>query len=638
MKKILILLLLIFILVSCWKIDKAENKIPKKLDIFIETQKISSFSWSYEIEKTWKISPSQDIVLSSKAWWRVSSIKVKFWDNIYVWERLINLEDNISNYWLNLQKTNLWLKNSKLNYDSNKINLDKRVADAQLNLDKLQRDYEILKKTILESKKNAELNLKQSKTSSWLVTSSSIQLEKIDNTIKKAELDYNNLLKSNKEQITIFNITSINDFINLKNLYSDIINFWDSILWVTDLNKRKNDSFEDYLWIKNSLQLKLTQQNLISLINYNKNKLKKIDWKNMKEIYLVWTEAYPKLIDFLDNLNLVLDNSVANIKFSNAQITWYKTQLSWFKNSVSWKYAAFLNTKTSKDKFLNTYKDKEKSSLEQIELLKKDRELLAKNLDINLEKAEINFNKTDLNNQNQLNNLEIALKNAKLNLDNAIKIRDVTLKQLNNQIKLSQNTKNLAYKQYSKLFINSPINWVVSQILVDKGQDVNPWTPLIKLSSIWNNEIEISLSFNEIDLIKIWTKVKIIYLDKQLNWTVSSISPIADANLNYKAKISVDSKVNISWNIAKILIPVNLEKKLINLSLVKVTSEKQWEISVYKDWKIVKQLVNLWKFYWNKVEILSCVDLKEQECNNLEIIKNDISRFDENKFNIKIKK
>ncbi|MDQ7022492.1 MAG: HlyD family efflux transporter periplasmic adaptor subunit [Candidatus Gracilibacteria bacterium] len=178
---------------------------------------------------------------------------------------------------------------------------------------------------------------------------------------------------------------------------------------------------------------------------------------------------------------------------------------------------------------------------------------------------------------------------------------------------------------------------MVSEILVDKGTDVNPGTPLIKLSSIGKNEIEISLSFNEIDLIKTGTKVKIIYLDQELKGTISSISPIADANLNYRTKISVDSQINISGNIAKIIIPVELEKKLIKLSLIKVTSEKQGEISTFVDGKIVKYLITLGKFYGDKVEVLSCVNLKDKECNNLEIIKNDISKYDESKFNIKIK-
>jgi len=53
--------------------------------------------------------------------------------------------------------------------------------------------------------------------------------------------------------------------------------------------------------------------------------------------------------------------------------------------------------------------------------------------------------------------MKTAVENAKLNLENAKKTKDITLRQLNNIIKISKNTKNLAYKNYKKLFVNSPI-------------------------------------------------------------------------------------------------------------------------------------------------------------------------------------
>jgi hypothetical protein len=53
--------------------------------------------------------------------------------------------------------------------------------------------------------------------------------------------------------------------------------------------------------------------------------------------------------------------------------------------------------------------------------------------------------------------MENALKNARLNLDNAKKTRNITLKQLSNNIKISKNTKSFAYKNYKKLFVTSPI-------------------------------------------------------------------------------------------------------------------------------------------------------------------------------------
>jgi multidrug resistance efflux pump len=641
MKKNIILLFFILILTSCWSYDNKEKEKEKntKQDFFVETKKISDFSNLYEIKKTWKIKSSQEITLSSKASWRVNKINVNFWENVYVGENLINLWDNISNYGLNLEKTNLSLESSKINYDSTKNSLDKLVNDNKINLEKLQKDYDILKKTIDENIKGSKLNLDQSKTSTWVITTTSIQIEKIDNNVKKAELDFENLKKSNIEQIRSFETTSENDFINLKNLYSDIINFSDLLLGVTEKNKKKNDDFEDFLWVKNSILKKETRKELLKLIEFNKDTFES---NSDKSFSIVDMEKNSKIIEtgfsnmslFLDKLDINLGNSIVNIFFTQVQISWYKTQISWYKLSLAWKYSQFLSFNSNFIQFLNTYKNNENSTLEQINLLKKDRDLIIANLKINSKNAQISFNKIELSNQNSLNWIETSLKNSNLNLENAIKNRDITLRQLNNSIKMSQNTNSLANKQYNNLFISSPISWIITDILVDKWEDVNVWTNLIKLVSMGKNEVEIWLNFSEIKFIKTWDKVVINYLWEKLNWSINSISKVADSNLNYKTKISIDSKVQISWNIVEVIIPVKISKKLIPLRNLKVKLDLIWEINTLENNTLKKVLVQFWNFYWESVEIIWCKDLEDNKCDNLDVIVNDITNYDKEKFNI----
>ena len=121
---------------------------------------------------------------------------------------------------------------------------------------------------------------------------------------------------------------------------------------------------------------------------------------------------------------------------------------------------------------------------------------------------------------------------------------------------------------------------------------------------------------------------------EKIKWTISAISKIADQNLNYKTRISINSEVNISWNIVEVIIPVKIWKKLISLKNMKVQSENIWEINVIEGSEIKKVLVTFWKFYWDSVEIVWCKDLEKKECDNLEIITNDVTRFDKNKFKI----
>ena len=683
MNKIIILIFSIFLLFSCWKEEKIVEKTEKQ-DFFVETKKIKDFSNKYEIKKTWTIKSSQDIFISSKVSGEIKNIQVSFWEEVWNWQPLFTIADSDWNYALSLEKSNLWIESSKLSYSSQKISLDKRISDSKINLEKLEKDYNILIKTVNENIKSSKnrlaqtkINLEQSKTGSWITTTSNITIDKIKNNIEKAELDLENLKKSNIEQIKSFETTSKNYYINLKNLYTDIIDFSDKLLWVTFTNKDKNNRFDNYLWIKDSVFLKTVEKELLEIIDF---KAKQFDETKVNFIVLegdgkdsLNTELkinnlnfnyldnwYPKINTFLDHLDIVLDNSIENIYFKQDEINWYKSKISWYKSNLSWKYNWFLNFKSNVEKFKNTYKNNEKSLAKQIKLLKKDLELTIKNLEVSWNIAEINFsdaeiahNKIVLSNESALISMRTALKNAKLNLENAKKTKDITLRQLNNSIKISKNTKNLAYKNYKKLFVNSPIKWIVSEILVDKWQNVTPWTKLIKLTSLWQNEIEISLNLKELDLIKIWNDVSIKYLGKNIKWSISSISPIADKNLNYKAKISISSKIKLSWNIVEIFIPIKTNKKLIPLEILKVKGKNIWEVNTLNileksknkdkseinesDIIIKKEKINFWEFIWNKVEILWCVDLKKKQCDKLYIITNSISNFDENKFNLKIK-
>lgn len=68
---------------------------------------------------------------------------------------------------------------------------------------------------------------------------------------------------------------------------SKIIEACDYILWVSDQNKYKNDSYEIYLWAKNTSFKNTAENSLIkSISNYIKleNSLKTINYYENKEI------------------------------------------------------------------------------------------------------------------------------------------------------------------------------------------------------------------------------------------------------------------------------------------------------------------------------------------------------------------
>lgn len=201
MKKIIsVIILSSFILTSCFGKDTWDLvKEDIKKDFFIDVKKIVDFNNIAYLNKTWKLDSTQNISLSSSANGRVKSILVKNWDNVLEWQVLAILDDNLSNYnltlassennlaasknnlevvknWLEVSKNNL--EKAKLNYESTKIKLDKVVSDIERNLWNLQLSDD--------------------------TTSTSIEIDKLNNSINKLEADYKNLQSSNNETLSWF--------------------------------------------------------------------------------------------------------------------------------------------------------------------------------------------------------------------------------------------------------------------------------------------------------------------------------------------------------------------------------------------------------------------------------------------------
>jgi len=166
------LVLLSLFLTSCWE---EEIKEVEKKNFIIETKNISNFNWDYTLEKTWKIGSDQDITLSSQVNGRISVIYKNEWEYVNRWDIILRIEDNIANYGLGLESAKNNLEKAKLNYESTEVKLDKIISDIRRDLN------------------NSEIDNSSS--------TSSLELKKIESSIKKLALDYENMKIWNQEQI-----------------------------------------------------------------------------------------------------------------------------------------------------------------------------------------------------------------------------------------------------------------------------------------------------------------------------------------------------------------------------------------------------------------------------------------------------
>ncbi len=571
-------------LLSCSEEEKIIETTKK--DFYIETKQVADFAKDLTINKTGKVDSSQNINLSSQIAWRVSKIFVKQWDQVQAWAIIARMEDNIANYTFALEMAQNALGKVKINYETTENQLNKAVSDLKINLSNLKID---------------EYN-----------SSSSLELEKIDNTAKKMTIDYENLKISNIQTIEGFKNSLSKDLISFNIFIDNIILFSDNILWVTVKNSNNNNTFEIYLWAKNSSQKRETEDLLRSLIDYKNNKLQEIDYSFEWSVWfdqnlLIVEQWYDIISNLLTNLNDTLDNSVISLwNLSDTTISWYKTSISTYWITFNTNNSWFVWTKNSINSFLETYKNSEESLKKQIELLLDDKKIYIKSLDTRLEIDESTLQEAISNKALTLKHLDASITDARIGYKQA----------LNN---------------YNKLIIKSPITWVVGKIWIDVWQEVSPWIPLFEISNNSRKQITISFSKDDLQFINVWDIVTI-----KNNWnsfvgSIYSISNIADNNLKFPVQIDFNDNLNFVWDIVNVIVPFKTNKILLPINIIEIDNSWKWIINILVNSEIVEKNLTLWKFYWDKVEILDTIN------SGLEIITTNVSNFDGNKFILKIK-
>ena len=585
MKKTILLLSIIFIMFSCGKEDDTEKQIVKQ-DYFIQVKNMSDFGSWVTIQKTWKLSSSQDIQLSTQASWRVSNIYVKEWDSVYVWQVLARLIDTNASYWLAVQRAKNALDKAQINYEKTQSSLDKNISDIEINLKNLKID---------------EQN-----------STSSLELEKIENSIKKLVLDYENLKVSNISTISGFKNSMWKDLTTLTTFADDVIDFSDKILWVTSQNDDENDSFEDYLWVKDNMQKRETIEYLKDIISFRNGEFLTINFdfednslfdSNIEKM----NNMYTKLNILLTNLDIVLDNSLVNVNnFSQTTISTYKSNINWFWSSYNVNNGWFIALKNTITSFLDTYQNNEASMLKQIELLEADKIIYVKSLDVKLEIDESTL-------QEAKNNKELTLKD----LDTMITDARISYKQ--------------ALENLDKLTIRSPINGSIWNIHTDIGQEVWIQAPLFTLQNNSSNEVVISFSKDELEYIEQWDTVYVDFDDSSYTGSIYSISNIADTNLKYLWRINFDASIPRLWSIVSVNIPFDNKKLLLPINLVETAGNGKWILHMFYQWEIELINVDLWKVYWDKIEILTDIET------DMKIIETYIWNYDSEKFILKLK-
>ena len=588
---------------------------------------------------------------------------------------------------LNKTNTDARLTLNKTNIDA-KLTLDKTVIDGKNALDKAKNDLKQAKLLLEKNLDQAELNLQNSKEPEK-DTTFEIQKDKIKTSIQNAQLDVASLKNKNIQQLMSFGSSTISTYNNLDNVMLDIIDFSDQLLGVTDTHKRKNDRFEDFLGIKSRTHLQDTKQEFLAYSKFRQdvfvplNNLSQVNYSKMnsklyEELFAKGDTWYMRTLGLLKNLLTVMDNSIISVgSLDQVTINSYKSQINAYETQVLSSKSSYLTFKSNVRTFLNTYREWEDTAEEKLKSFQNELNLLEKNktitkddlkfakqnnelalqkiqidgvkqiksLELALEAADASYQNAlasaKANSENALEtakaNSENALETAKANASNAVKVananyqnalkqKEINLAKISNLININKNSKYQASKELGKLKISSPISGTITDVLVDEWQDVSVGTPLVKISSLTESAVEISISEGESKLLKIWDSVYTALNWKKVKWSIVSISLSADNNLNYKTKISFGSKFDSLWNIVDLVIPVETGKRLVPLNIIEVIGKGKGMINTISWGTVAQHEIKLWEVWWDSIEVISSLP------SDMQVITTNLSNFDTNRF------
>jgi multidrug efflux pump subunit AcrA (membrane-fusion protein) len=473
MKKILIILFL-FIFTACS--NESEIKTKKTQEFFV--LKGENFSESLSLSGT--LEPIKQTIVSPKVNGKLVEIYADTGDFVFKNTLLAKLEGSESK--VNLKTSSLNEKNIQDFYNSQSSFYDTQINNAkqQYNLIKAQLDSAVLnKKNVnLTNTENTEFSKRQ---------------------VKEAETALKNAKKTAEKKLdTVYN-SSKTSIVNALMVIYDSSDYLDTVFGVSEEKESLNDSYEDYIGVKNNEILKNTE-NLIADFLIKKQELKNIyeekienktpSFKEYDEYLNIFLESLEKLKIILNFAYKALDASATSVSFSEKTLNEFKTNILNLGAKVE---NSILSTEGGQKRGV-------KGVILNIDEIKTTNEVNIENAQKNLEKIKQSESKVNAQtiqtldqSDSQIKILQEQLKQANLAIKNAKEQKNTVLKELKTQIDLVKGNKQLSQVAVNNNDIGAPFTGVITQKISELGQVVSPSVPVFNLADISSYLVKVEI-------------------------------------------------------------------------------------------------------------------------------------------------
>ncbi|EKD66348.1 MAG: hypothetical protein ACD_49C00050G0018 [uncultured bacterium (gcode 4)] len=477
--------------------------------------------------------------------------------------------------------------------------------------------------------------------------------------IKNKELQLTNL----KNELTTLEITeekwltdysvdltkTISDaYTNAKKQIIDIENSIfdaDEILWITDENKNKNDSYEMYLWAKNSNTKTQAENNwreanslfLSSKTSYNSLNITSQTPEEITIFLNKLLDSYDKLIDLGKSGQEMMNASITSSSFSQSDIDSKSTTFSSMTTSAQTTYNTIKSTITNIEKLT----DPEVKKAQSTNTINSKKQSIS-DTEIALDKLK---NTTSIQLQNDLdklysdreysaNNYSSQIKQKNLDITSAVNSLEYakeSLKVVQNwatAVELAQARNNVAKQKLSlvnaqknldKYELTAPFDGTIRKIDFKVGDNLTADEQ--KFIYIENpNLVEISATLDQLDIVKISLNqsAKIIfdsYPNKEFIWTVSEkdSTPVSTSGVtSYTITITLDkwdAEIYSSMT-AKVNILVESKKDILVIpaSYIEETPKSKY-VLVKEKWQEIKKEIKTWITNDTDIEIIKWLNI-----------------------------
>lgn len=594
---------------------------------------VARFSMKGWFAKQGIVASAEQVTVSSQVAWRITSISGKIGRKVSPWQTIVSLQDTNGSISFATRKAWVWLESTKDAIQTQKLALEKALYDTTIINEKNKVWSEVAKLDALKQQEKIVRDLENNDLSDT-GSSLSLQLKKLQTDLDKAQWDYETKLIADDQTIENF-INSVKLIgTDVYNLFTDTINLSDTLLWVTIERSNQNDTYEQILGNKDFYSKQRASDDLLKTIAAFTNFKTLVNDPNtgtMQPLLRSYSEWLNSINTMLTSINTLLINTEPWWSFAPTYNT-FKAQFDGYKSKASWLGSSITNQLNAINSFFATYQQSQQSLAASIDSLKQQIELSKKSI------SDVAFN-TQLWSDRQLLWLDATLKNQELTdksveyaTNFALRNNELSLDSLGNSLESAKIAYEEANFARSKFTPTAPIYGTITDILVDRGQEVGPWTPLYTIVNTSLKQVELDITVWEKELIVPWQSVNLTQGWLEGKWVIESVSDIADSSFWYKVIVVITEgnftiwssvRINFEWSVG--------ENVVIPLNVVTIVDNGRWVVQTWRNWSLSSTPVGLWAMAGEYVIVTEGLAIDDL------VITSDISRFDPATMEIQIK-